>query len=215
MRFEPLVHAFLVRPHQRLSSAPHRRPESRRGGGQQALLTRSVQFSHEFTLKFSKVTPRRKSSLTVRGHQLGVSGPRSAGRGRLMSRPANDRRWVEPPRSGVKAGRSGIGALRPVAGGAASGRRCPKGDLGSGARIYVSSRVSSHSIGRRLFCLTTKNRCRYSSTTSLVHDQDAVTQDTASAVVRRVRGKRIVNSVNSSTRLSTSIVPPCCCTTMS
>src|SRR5215831_18616615 len=38
-------------------------------------------------------------------------------------------------------------------------------------------------------------------------------QDAAS--VSRVRGRQIVNSVNSSTLLSTSIVPPCCCTTMS
>ena len=38
----------------------------------------------------------------------------------------------------------------------------------------------------------------------------------ASAVgAARMRGRRIANSVNSRTWLSTVIVPPCCCTTMS
>src|SRR3954471_12813073 len=48
----------------------------------------------------------------------------------------------------------------------------------------------------------------------VVHDQDTDAHDAASAV-RLVRGRRIVNSVNSPTRLSTSIVPPCCWVTMS
>jgi hypothetical protein len=74
----------------------------------------------------------------------------------------------------------------------------------------------SHPIERRLSCLTTKPLPkRLKHVGCLVHDQDADTQDTASAVVRRARGRRIVNSVNSPTRLSTSIVPPCCWLTMS
>src|SRR5215472_14106974 len=49
-----------------------------------------------------------------------------------------------------------------------------------------------------------------------VHDQDADTHDAASSVVVwRVRGSRTANSVNSPTRLSTVIVPPCCWVTMS
>jgi hypothetical protein len=61
----------------------------------------------------------------------------------------------------------------------------------------------------------------------IVHDEDACatrslpegqahTHAAASAIVaRKARGNRTVNSVNSPTRLSTSIVPPCCCVTMS
>src|SRR5262249_55635848 len=49
----------------------------------------------------------------------------------------------------------------------------------------------------------------------VIHHQDADTHDAASAAVRRVRGRRIVNSVNSPSRLSTAIVPPCCWVTMS
>src|SRR5215472_12507654 len=50
----------------------------------------------------------------------------------------------------------------------------------------------------------------------VVHDQDAYTHKVIPAVVGYwERGRRIVNSVNSSIRLSTSIVPPCCCVTMS
>jgi TRAP-type mannitol/chloroaromatic compound transport system substrate-binding protein len=44
----------------------------------------------------------------------------------------------------------------------------------------------------------------------VVDDNDAGTHAAASVVVAwRVRGRRIVNSVNSPTRLSTSIAPPC------
>jgi len=56
MRFEPLVHALLVHPHQK----PAARHIGGQGGGQQALLPRSVQFSHEFILKFSKSSPLRR-----------------------------------------------------------------------------------------------------------------------------------------------------------
>ena len=43
----------------------------------------------------------------------------------------------------------------------------------------------------------------------VVHDQDTDAHDAASAAAtRRARGKRTVNSVNSPTRLSTSMVPP-------
>ena len=47
----------------------------------------------------------------------------------------------------------------------------------------------------------------------VIHDQNAETH--AAAPVLTLRGSRIVNSVNSPTRLSTSIVPPCCWVTMS
>ena len=50
----------------------------------------------------------------------------------------------------------------------------------------------------------------------VVDDQDA---DTHADSPRRhavgARGRRTVNSVNSPASLSTSIVPPCCCVTMS
>src|SRR5205807_1172530 len=50
----------------------------------------------------------------------------------------------------------------------------------------------------------------------VVDDQDTDAHDAASAAVARyARGNRTVNSVNSPTRLSTSIVPPCCWVTMS
>jgi hypothetical protein len=50
----------------------------------------------------------------------------------------------------------------------------------------------------------------------VVHDQDAETHKVVPAgVAYWARGRRIVNSVNSPTRLSTSIVPPCCWVTMS
>jgi hypothetical protein len=50
----------------------------------------------------------------------------------------------------------------------------------------------------------------------IVHDEDAYTHDAASAIVaRKASGSRTVNSVNSPTRLSTSMVPPCCWVTMS
>jgi hypothetical protein len=45
----------------------------------------------------------------------------------------------------------------------------------------------------------------------VVDDQDADTH----WVARLARGSRMVNSVNSPTSLSTSIVPPCCWVTMS
>ena len=48
----------------------------------------------------------------------------------------------------------------------------------------------------------------------VVHNQDADAHDAASAVAKCVRGRRIVNSVNSSARLSTSMVPPCCWVTI-
>jgi hypothetical protein len=46
------------------------------------------------------------------------------------------------------------------------------------------------------------------------HITDTLTGFTGVAACRE-RGRRIVNSVNSPTRLSTSIVPPCCWVTMS
>src|SRR5688572_4317497 len=55
----------------------------------------------------------------------------------------------------------------------------------------------------------------------IIDDQNADGHAVAPATIRgfpeRVakRGSRITNSVNSSGRLSTAIVPPCCCTTMS
>jgi hypothetical protein len=50
----------------------------------------------------------------------------------------------------------------------------------------------------------------------VVHHQDTHTHDAASPnIVRCLRGNRTVNSVNSPTRLSTSIAPPCCWVTMS
>src|SRR5215831_13532806 len=50
----------------------------------------------------------------------------------------------------------------------------------------------------------------------VVDDQDAKTHKVVPAVVVYwERGKRTVNSVNSPSRLSTSIVPPCCWVTMS
>ena len=59
--------------------------------------------------------------------------------------------------------------------------------------IYVSRRVSSHSIERRLSCLTTKPPPKQLNHVGrLVHDQDADTQDMASSVVRGIRGRRIV-----------------------
>ena len=51
----------------------------------------------------------------------------------------------------------------------------------------------------------------------VVDDQDADAHAAPSAVARAVgsRGRRTVNSVNSPGSLSTAIVPPCCCVTMS
>src|SRR5215472_15962531 len=50
----------------------------------------------------------------------------------------------------------------------------------------------------------------------VVDDQDTHTHDAASPkIVLCLRGNRTVNSVYSPTRLSTSIVPPCCWVTMS
>src|SRR5215831_14485479 len=50
----------------------------------------------------------------------------------------------------------------------------------------------------------------------IVDDQDTHTHDAASPkTVLYLRGNRTVNSVYSPTRLSTSIVPPCCWVTMS
>ena len=55
------------------------------------MLPRSVQFSHEFTLKFSKAPLRRKSSLTLEDPRRVVSGPRSEGaRAGNVLREAND-----------------------------------------------------------------------------------------------------------------------------
>src|SRR6266852_3350800 len=49
----------------------------------------------------------------------------------------------------------------------------------------------------------------------VVHDKDAGAHTATPALVACVRGSRMMNSVNSPTRLSTSIVPPCCWVTMS
>ena len=46
-------------------------------------------------------------------------------------------------------------------------------------------------------------------------DADAHARSSLAAAARRLRGRRTVNSVNSPGSLSTSIVPPCCCVTMS
>src|SRR6266851_9807351 len=49
----------------------------------------------------------------------------------------------------------------------------------------------------------------------VVHDKNAGAHAAAPVPVCESRGRRMMNSVNSPTRLSTSIVPPCCCVTMS
>ena len=51
----------------------------------------------------------------------------------------------------------------------------------------------------------------------VIDDQDADAHAAPPGCVprRRLRGRRTVNSVNTPGSLSTSIVPPCCCVTMS
>jgi len=84
----------------------------------QALLTRSVQFSHEFTLKFSKAQRRRKSSLTAWGRSgLWILTDREGASSRANAVSIT---WAVPGRRGrgrlmSRAGRTtALGRLRPL-----------------------------------------------------------------------------------------------------
>ena len=65
--------------------------------------------------------------------------------------------------------------------------------------------------------LATETLCQQQLEIGLVIDGEYLAAHTCVAAVAacRERGRRIVNSVNSPTRLSTVIVPPCCWVTIS
>ena len=49
----------------------------------------------------------------------------------------------------------------------------------------------------------------------VIDDENTDTHDAPRFLAYRLRGRWMVNSVKSPTRLSTAMVPPCCCVTMS